>query len=150
MADQTLTVGTFYGATIALTSATTLIGSSQVEMFKWTGFTLDPIETTHLASGGKTFVKGDIADWGEIEVATRYSTQVNYFSLLETISCDTLTVTFPKRATTCGGALASAAATLAYPVIYLGGTVDFANDKPISVTHKFRVTGKPTPVAAQV
>lgn len=150
MADQAFTAGTFYGATMALTTAATILSTSQPEMVKWTGISREAIETTHLASSGKTFIAGDIIDYGEIEVTDKYATQLQHVTLMSGTACDTLTLTFPKRATTCGGALATTAATAAFPVIYLGFAPDLANDKPMTSVKKFRVTGAPTFVAAVV
>ena len=82
MADQAFTAGTFYGATVALTTAATILSTSQAEMVKWTGFSREAVETTHLASGGKTFIVGDIPDWGEVEVTTKYSTQLQHATLM--------------------------------------------------------------------
>ena len=150
MADQAFTAGTFYGATMALTTAATILSTSQPEMVKWTGISREAIETTHLSSGGKTFIAGDILDYGEIEVTDKYATQLQHVTLMTGTPCDTLTLTFPKRSTTCGGALATTAATAAFPVIYLGFAPDLANDKPMTSVKKFRVTGAPTFVAAVV
>ena len=148
MADQAFTAGTFYGATMALTTAATVLSTSQPEMVKWTGISREAVETTHLASGGKTFIAGDIIDYGEIEVTDKYSTQLQHVTLMTLTPCDTLTLTFPKRAVTCSGAVATTAATAAFPVIYLGFAPDLANDKPMTSVKKFRVTGLPTFVAA--
>jgi len=150
MADQVYAPGTFYGATMVLTSAATILSTTQPEMVKWTGITREAVETTHLASGGKTFIAGDIVDYGEIEVTAKYSTQLQHVTLMTGTACDTLTLTFPRRAVTCGGALATTAATAAFPVVYVGQVPDFANDKPMTTVHKFRVTGAPTFVAAVV
>lgn len=149
MADQAFTIGTFYGATVALTTAATILSTTQTEEVKWTGFNREAIETTYLLSGGKTFMNGDIVDYGELEVTTKYSTQLQHVTLMTGTNCDTLTVTFPKRATTCGGSLAGTAGTIAFPVVYTGMTPDWAKDKPMTSVHKFKVSGAPTIVAAQ-
>lgn len=150
MADQAFTVGTFYGATMALTSAATVLSTTQPQEVKWTGITREAVETTHLASGGKTFIAGDIIDYGEIEVTDKYSTQLQHVTLMTGAACDTLTLTFPKRSVACGGAVSSTAATAVFPVVYLGFAPDLSNDKPMTSVKKFRVTGLPTFVAAQV
>lgn len=150
MADQAYAAGTFYGATMVLTSAATILSTTQPEMVKWTGVSREAVETTHLASGGKTFIAGDIVDYGEIEVTDKYSTQLQHVTLMTGTACDTLTLTFPKRAVTCGGSLATTAATAAFPVVYIGMAPDFSNDKPMTSVKKFRVTGAPTFVAAVV
>lgn len=149
MADQAFTAGTFYGATMVLTTAATVLSTTQPQEVKWTGITREAIETTHLASGGKTFIAGDIVDYGEIEVTDKYSTQLQHVTLMTGTACDTLTLTFPKRSVTCGGSLAGTAATAAFPVVYLGFAPDLSNDKPMTSVKKFRVTGAPTFVAAQ-
>lgn len=135
---------------MVLASAATILSTTQPEMVKWTGISREPIETTHLASGGKTFIAGDIIDYGELEVTDKYSTQLQHVTLMSGTACDTLTLTFPKRAVTCGGALATTAATAAFPVVYIVMAPDFANDKPMTSVKKFRVTGSPTFVAAIV
>ena len=133
---------------MVLTSAAAVLSTTQPEMVKWTGISREAVETTHLASGGKTFIAGDIVDFGEIEVTAKYSTQLQHVTLMTGAACDTLTLTFPKRAVACGGAVASAAGTAAFPVVYLGQTPDYSNDKVMTTVHKFRVTGAPTFVPA--
>lgn len=151
MADQAFAPGTFFGASAALTTASTLI--TEFEEFSWSGMERNAVETTHLGStnGYKTFVPGDIIDNGELTITGKYSTQLNYETLFRsTGKCDTLTVTFPKRPTSCGQSLPTTAATCAWSVIFTKFEPTFSNDEVIKARFTFKVTGAATHVAAVV
>ena len=153
MTAQAFTQGSFYGGSATLTTATTLIGNiigidTAPEMSR------TAIETTHSTSTGgwKTFVPGDIKDGGEIAITVQYSTQLDYGTLFGTTvtACDTITVTFPKRGTTCGAALAGTAATWSAQVVITKISPKWEFENQMAVTLTFKISGAPTYVAAAV
>jgi hypothetical protein len=149
MADQAFAPGTFFGASAALTTATTLI--TEFEEFSWSGMERNAVETTHLGStnGHKTYIPGDIIDNGELTITGKYSTQLNYETLFRsTGKCDTLTVTFPKRAVSCGASLPTTAATAAWSVVLTKFEPMFTNDEVMKARFTFKVTGSATLTAA--
>ena len=151
MADQAFAPFTLQGSTVALTTGTTVM--TEVHSVKWTGISRTAVETTHLATtnGAKTFLAGDIIDYGEVEVAVKYSTQLQHGTLLySTAKCDTLTLTFKKAYTSCGQALPTTAASIAFPVVFVSSSPDWQNDGVSMMTHKFKVSGSPTIVPAVV
>ena len=142
MANQAFAPGTFYGATVALTTASTLL--TEVEMTDWTGMSREAIETTHLGSttGIKTFIPGDILDFGEITITGKYSTQLAYDTLFaSTGKCDTLTITFAKRATTCGASLPTTAASIAAGVVLMSIKPTWSTTEVMKCEMKYRVNG---------
>jgi hypothetical protein len=145
---QAYAAGTFFGSTVVFTSATTLLGN--VRAVKWTGITRNEINTTGIntTDGVETFITGDILNAGELEVEAQYSTQLNYMTLLLANRNDTVTITFPKRSTTCNGALASSAASIAFPVAILSAEPEWPNDGLLIIKFKLKVSGKPTTVVA--
>lgn len=149
MADQTFTQGTAYGLTAALTTNTTFIGNI-VGIDTAPEFSRTSIETTHSGSTGgwKTFVPGDIKDGGMIAITWQYNTQLDYKTLFAA-GCDTITVTFPKRATTCGGSLAATAASWSAAVVFEKLSPKWEFDSQMVITGTFRVSGPATYVAAQ-
>jgi hypothetical protein len=154
MANQSFTQGTFYGGLAALTTGTTVIGNivaiTPPEMSR------EAIETTYTttsANGIKTYIPGDLKDMGEMSVTCQYNTQLDYNSLFGAPSttntgCDTMTVTFPKRATTCGGSVASSAATWSAPVVITKLSPKWEFDSQMLITMTFKVIGAPTYTAA--
>lgn len=150
MADQGLALGTFFGSTVALTTNTTLLGNVH-SITTTPEFSRGSVETTHLAttSGWKTFISGDIKDGGSIAVNCYYNTNVNLATLFET-GCDTITITFTKRGTSCGAAVATTAATWAASVVLEKISPTWPNDGALMVTYTFKISGKPTIVAAVV
>ena len=148
MADQAYAGGTFYGATVTFTTATTLTGN--VKSVKWSGLTRKEVDTTHLlsTSGMMTYIPSDMIEGGDVEIEAQYSTQLNYQSLLIANRCDTVTITFPKRGTTCGGALATTAATIAFSAAILSAEPDWSNDNLMTIKFKLKVSGSITSVAA--
>jgi hypothetical protein len=109
-----------------------------------------PVETTYLASTGKSFIPGDIIDYGEVEIDEKYSTQLQHGTLFTSSKCDTVTVTFKKAITACGQAEPTTAASIAFSVIFIASTPTWAKDGVAMMKHKFKVTGAPTIVAAVV
>lgn len=107
------------------------------------------IKTTYsLSTGGwDTFIQGDIKNGGTIAITCQYDTQLNYNTLF-TAGCDTITITFPTRATTCGAAVASIAASIAMSVVFLKITPKWPFDDLMVVTLTFQVSGSPTYTAA--
>ena len=151
MADQAFAPFTFQGSSVALTTGTTVI--TEVESISWTGVTRTPIETTHLGStgGAKTFLAGDIIDYGEIEIDQKYSTQLQHGTLLATTAkCDTLTITFKKAITACGAALPTTAASLACSVVFVSSSPTWPKDGLAMIKHKFKVSGPVTITPAVV
>lgn len=151
MADQAFAASTFYSSSIALTTGTTVL--TEIESVEWSGISREEVETTHLAStsGGKTFIPGDIIDFGTLTLTGKYSTQLNYGTLLTTTAkCDTATVTFRKAPTSCGAALPTTAATYAFAVVWLKFEPTWSNTEVMKGKFTFRVTGVPVPVAAVI
>lgn len=151
MADQAFAPFTFQGSSVALTTGTTVV--TEVESVSWSGITRTPIETTHLGStgGAKTFLPGDIIDYGEVEVDQKYSTQLQHGTLLATTAkCDTLTVTFKKAVTACGAAVPTTAGSIAFGVVFVSSTPTWPKDGLAMMKHKFKVTGVPTITPAVV
>ncbi len=151
MADQAFAPSTFFGSSVALTTGTTVL--TEIEAVEWSGIERQEVETTHLGStsGAKTFIPGDIIDFGTLTLTGKYSTQLNYGTLLTTTAkCDTLTVTFKKAPVSCGAALPTTAATYAFSVVWLKFEPTWSNTEVMKGKFTFRVTGVPTPVAAVV
>ncbi len=148
MTAQATTVGTMYGIAPALTTNTTLIGNI-VGIDTAPEFSRTSVETTHSASTGgwKTFIPGDIKDGGMLAVTCQYDTQLDYKTLFAA-GCDTITITFPKRATSCGGSLAATAATFAASVVFEKISPKWEFDSVAVVTLTFKISGAPTYVAA--
>ena len=150
MADQAFAPGTFYGSAAALTTGTTVL--TEIEAVEWSGINREEVETTHLAStsGAKTFIPGDIIDYGTLTLTGKYSTQLNYGTLLTTTAkCDTLTITFGKKAVSCGTTLPATAATYPFSVVWLKFEPTWSTTEVMKGKFTFRVTGVPTPTAAQ-
>lgn len=148
MTVQTFTQGTAFGLAAALTTNSTFIGNI-VGIDTAPEFSRTSIETTHSGSTGgwKTFVPGDIKDGGSIAITWQYNTQLDYGTLFA-VGCDTITVTFPKRATSCGGSIASVAATWAASVVFEKLSPKWEFDSQMVITGTFKVSGVPTYVAA--
>lgn len=149
MPDQAFAPGTFTGATIAFTTATTLIGN--VKSFKWDGgITRKEVDTSHLLStdGVDTFIAGDKINTGSLTIEAQYSTQLDYLALLIANKCDTVTVTFPKRSVTCGAVLPTTAAKIVFTVVILSAEPNYDNDNLNMITFKMKVSGKPVFTAA--
>jgi hypothetical protein len=156
MTAEAFTQGTFYGGLAALTTGTTLIGNivaiTPPEMSR------EVIETTVTSTGAngiKTFIAGDLKDMGEISVTVQYNTQVDYNALMGAPSssltgCDTITVTFPKRGTSCNGSLPTSAATWAASVVTTKVSPKWDFESQMVVTLTFKVVGIPTYTAAVV
>ena len=150
MAAQAFAPGTFYGATIALTTNTTLVGN--VKSFKWSGLTRKEINSTHLltTNGIETFLAGDIINPGTVDVEAQYDTNVVFHTLFLAGKCDTVTITFPKRAVSCGASLPTTAANLVLTVVILSAEPDYANEDLMMMKFKFQVSATPTFTAAVV
>jgi len=150
MTAQAYAGGTFYGASVAFTAATTLTGN--IKSVKWSGLSRKEVDTTHLLStnGMMTYIPGDMIEGGDVEIEAQYSTQLDYQALLIANRCDTVTITFPKRGTTCGGALAGTAATIAFVAAILSAEPDFSNDNLLTIKFKLKISGSITTVAAVV
>jgi hypothetical protein len=149
MALQAFAPFTFQGSSVALTTGTTVF--TEVESVSWTGLTRTAVETTHLTStgGAKTFIAGDIIDYGEVEVDQKYSTQLQHGTLLVTTAkCDTLTLTFKKAAVSCGATLPATAASIVFSVVFVSSTPTWPKDGLAMMKHKFKVSGAPTFVEA--
>jgi hypothetical protein len=148
MADQAVTTGTAFGATFALTTNSTFTGDL-FRIDKGWEMMRTAVETTHSSStnGWKTFIAGDIKEMGTLEITVNYNTQLQYHTLFAA-GCDTLTLTFPKRATTCGGTVAVTAATFASSVVFEKASAAFPFDDRMAITLTFRLSGSPTIVAA--
>jgi len=149
MAVQGTTIGTMFGLTAALTTNGTLVGNI-VQVDTAPELSRTAVESTHTAStdGWKTFIAGDMKDGGELALTCQYNTQLDYAALFAA-GCDTITITFPKRAATCGGTVAATAATLAFPVVFQRLSPVWNFDDMAVITLRFKVAGKPTYVAAQ-
>lgn len=155
MTTQTFTNGTFFGGAAVLTTGTTLIGNI-VAIDSAYEITRTAIETTYTSTGSsgvKTFVPGDLKDMGEMTITCQYNTQLDYNALFGVTAttntgCDTITVTFPKRATSCGGAVASVAATWAAPVVITKLSPKWEFDSQMVISMTFKIAGAPTFVAA--
>ena len=150
MTAQAYAGGTFYGASVAFTAATTLTGN--IKSVKWSGLSRKEVDTTHLLStnGMMTYIPGDMIEGGDVEIEAQYSTQLDYQALLIANRCDTVTITFPKRGTTCGAALATTAASIAFSVAILSAEPDFSNDNLLTIKFKLKISGSITTVAAVV
>lgn len=149
MTNQATTIGTMYGIAAVLTTNTTFIGNI-VSIDTAPGGKRTSVESTHSGSTGghKTYVPGDITDNGMLVVTCQYNTQLDYKTLFAA-GCDTVTITFPKRATTCGGSLAGTAATWSASVVFEEYSPKWEFDSLAVITLTFRVSGAPTYVAAQ-
>ena len=153
MADQAFAPFTFQGSSVAVTTAATVITGSELHSVKWSGITRTAVETTHLTTtnGARTYLAGDIIDYGELEIVVKYSTQLQHGTLLySTGKCDTVTLTFKKAAVSCGAALPTSAATIAFTVVFVSSTPDWPADNVAMMTHKYKVTGAPTITPAAV
>lgn len=148
MVAQAFTNGTAYGTTAVLTTNATLIGPI-VGIETAPEFSRTAIDTTHSATtdGWKTFIAGDIKDAGMIAITCHWSTQLDYVTLFAA-GCDTITITFPKRATSCGGSLAATAANWACSVVFEKISPKWEFDGQTVVTLTFKISGKPTITAA--
>lgn len=148
MTTQTFTQGTAFGIGAALTTNTTFIGNI-MGIDTAPEYSRTAIETTYSGSpsGWKQFIQGDIKDGGSIAITWQYNTQLDYGALFA-IGCDTITITFPKRATTCGGALASVAATWSAAVVFEKLSPKWEFDSQMVITGTFKISGAPTYVAA--
>lgn len=149
MPTQGTTLGTAYGLTAVLTTNATLIGNimsvgTAPEMSR------KSIKTTHSSSTGgwETFIGGDIKDGGMLEVTCQYNTQLDYGALFIAAICDTITVTFPKRATTCGGTVAATGATWSASVVCEKVSPKWDFEDLMLVTLTFKISGAPTYVPA--
>lgn len=157
MTAEAFTQGTFFGGIAALSTATTLIGNI-VGIDSSYEITRTAIETTYTSTGAtgvKTFIPGDLKDIGEITITCQYNTQLDYNSLFGAPSttatgCDTITVTFPKRGATCGGALPTSAATWAAAVVMTKLSPKWEFDSQMVISMTFKIAGAPTFVAAAV
>lgn len=151
MADQAFAPGTFFGSTIAFTTATTLVGN--VKSLKWDGgISRKEVNTTHLltTNGVETFIAGDIISPGTLTVEAQYSTQLDYLALLVANKCDTVTLTFPKRSTTCGAALPTTAAKIVFTVVILSAEPNYDNENLNMITFKLQVSGSPVTTPAVI
>ena len=150
MADQAFAPGTFFGSTIALTTNTTLVGN--VKSVKWSGLSRKEVGTTHLGTtnGIETFLAGDIISPGTLDIEAQYDTNVVFHTLFLAGKCDTVTLTFPKRSTTCGAALPTTAAKIVFTVVILSAEPDYSNDDLMMMKFKFQVSGAPVFTAAVV
>ncbi len=144
MVAQAFTQGSMYGIAPVLTTNATLIGFV-VMIDTAPEFSRTAIETTHSASTGgwKTFIPGDIKDGGSLAITCQYDTTLDYKTLFAA-GCDTITVTFPKRATSCGGSVASAAGTFAASVVFEKLSPKWEFDAQAVITITFKISGAPT------
>ena len=161
MTAQTFTQGTMFGFGAALTTNTGLI-ANVVSFDDAMEISREAIETTVSSAsndGTRTYIPGDLRDFGSITLTVQYSSQLDYGALFGLASgapavtpawtgCDTITITFPKRATTCGGSIATTAATWAAPVVITKIKAQLPNDKQITAAITFKIAGKPTYIAA--
>lgn len=150
MTAQAFAPGTMFGIAPVLTTNATLIGvikgiDTAPEMSR------TAIETTHSASTGgwKTFIPGDIKDGGMLAITCQYDTQLDYKTLFAA-GCDTITITFPKRAVSCGAALPATAATFSASVVFEKISPKWDFDDVAVVTLTFKISGAPTFLAAVV
>jgi hypothetical protein len=150
MTTQGFTQGTAFGIAPVLTTNATLIGPV-VGIDTAPEFSRTAVETTYTASTGgwKTFIPGDIKDGGMLAITCQYSTQLDYHTLFAA-GGDTITITFPARATTIGGAVAGTPATWSSTVIFEKISPKWEFDSQMVVTLTFKVSGAPTYVAALV
>jgi hypothetical protein len=148
MVAQTVTQGTAMGMAPVLTTNATLIGKV-VAVDGAPELSRNAIKTTYsLSTGGwDTYIKGDILNGGQISITCQYDTQLDYKTLFAA-GCDTITITFPLRATSCGGSVASVAASIAMPVVFLKISPKWPFDDLMVVTLLFQVAGAPTYTAA--
>lgn len=150
MVAQAFTQGTAFGLTAVLSTNATLIGNI-VGIDTAPEFSRTSVETTHSGSTGgwKTFVPGDIKDGGMLAITVQYNTQLDYKTLFAA-GCDTITITFPKRAVSCGASLPTDAATWASGVVFEKLSPKWEFDSQMVITITFRVSGAATYVAAVV
>ena len=148
MTVQTFTQGTAFGIAPVLSTNSTLIGNV-VGIDTAPEMSRNAIETTYSGTSGgwKTFINGDIKDGGSLSITWQYNTQLDYGALFSA-GCDTITITFPKRATTCGGSLASVAATWSAAVVFEKLSPKWEFDSQMVITGTFKISGAPTYVAA--
>lgn len=106
--------------------------------------TLDLTDDT----GWETFVGSDVKTPGTLTITYKFSTQIDYWSLFEDEKCDTVEITYKKRATTCGGAVASTAATLTFDVVWTECKPEYEGNEISKVVCTFKISGKPTQVDA--
>lgn len=151
MVAQAFAPGTMQGLSAALTTNTTLFGLI-VDIPKAPEMMRKAISTLHSGTtdGVETFIAGNIITPGELQITLQFSTQLDYMALFLSGACDTLTITFPKRITTCGQALPTSAATFASSVVWTALGPQWKFDDLAVITLTFQMSGKPTWVAAVV
>lgn len=149
MTAQAFAPGTMFGIAAALTTNSTMIGNivgiDPPEMSR------EAIDTTHAltTNGIMTYIKGDKINPGEIAITCQYNTQLDYNALF-LVGCDTITVTFPKRAVSCGASLPSSAATWASACVMTKISPKWEFESLAVITLTFKLSGAPTYVAAVV
>lgn len=150
MTAQAFAPGTMFGISAALTTNTTMIGpivgiDTPPEMSR------EAIDTTHSGStnGWMTCIPGNKLNPGEIAITCQYSTQLDY-SALFLAGCDTITITFPKRATTCGASLPGTAASWSSACVMTKVSPKWEFESLAVVTLTFKLSGAPTYTAAAV
>lgn len=150
MVAQAFAPGTGYGLGAVLTTNSTLVGNI-VGIDTAPEFSRTAVESTHSAStsGWKTFIPGDIKDGGMLAITCQYDTQLDYKTLFAA-GCDTITITFAKRAVSCGASLPTTAATFACGVVFEKLSPKWEFDSLNVITITFKLSGAPTYVAAVV
>jgi hypothetical protein len=146
--SQAFTQGTFYGGAAALSTNTTLLGNI-VGVDTAPEFSREVIETTNSRNTNlwATFAAGDIKDAGSISITWQYNTQLDYGILFNTGN-DAIQITFPKRATSCGGSVATNAATWTAYVVLEKLSPAWKFDQQMVITGTFKISGQPAFVAA--
>lgn len=144
MTAQAFTQGTMFGIGAALTTNSTFIGNIMMIDAPFT-MSRTAVETTHAGSsnGWATYIAGDIKKMGEMSITVQYDTTLDYKTLFAA-GCDTITITFPKRATSCGGSVAATAGTFACSVVFLEVSPKWEFESQAVVTLKFQLSGAPT------
>jgi hypothetical protein len=144
MVAQAFAPGTQYGLSAALTTNTTVIGlivgvDGAPEMMR------EAIESTHSTStnGFRTYIAGTKIEPGEIVITCQFDNALNYSTLFLT-GCDTITVTFAKHATTCGGTLATTAGTFASACVWTKLSPKWEFESMAVITFTFKLSGAPT------
>jgi len=150
MADQAFAPGTMFGIAATLTTNSTMIGNivgidTPPEMSR------EAIDTTHSGStnGWMTCIAGNKINPGEIAITCQYNTQLNYATLF-LAGCDTITVTMPKRATTCGASLPGTAASWSSACVMTKVSPKWEFESLAVVTLTFKLSGAPTFTPAAV
>ncbi len=142
MPAATYTPGSGFGIVASLATSTTILGN--IHGYRANKFSRPAIETTHMATTGghRTYIAGDLKDWGEIECDVEYNTQIDYKTLAAAQAAETMTVTFPLR----GNAVT--AATVTFTAVLTDISPTWPKDDLIMATLTFKASAAPTYTAA--